>query len=108
MKWLILFLALILGAIGLWSATGPSPAHAGSAATTEAASQTATFAIENMTCALCPVTVRKAMESVRGVVSVSIDFEAKAATVVFDPAVTRAEAISAAATNAGYPASVRR
>ena len=44
------------------------------------------------------------MESVSGVKSVSVDFEHKTATVVFDPAVTDRAAIAAASTNAGYPA----
>ena len=34
------------------------------AAQTVAAEQTVTFAVDNMTCALCPVTVKRAMESV--------------------------------------------
>jgi len=59
-----------------------------------------------MTCALCPVTVKKAMEGVPGVSSVTVDFDAKTATVVFDPSVTSADAIASASTNAGYPASV--
>ena len=66
--------------------------------------QTATFAVENMTCALCPVTVKAAMGRVDGVRSVKIDFDAKTATVVFNPALASAEAIAAASTNAGYPA----
>lgn len=65
---------------------------------------TATFIIENMTCAMCPLTVRKAMEGVEGVRSVDVDFEAKIATVVFDPSVTFAADIAASSTNAGYPA----
>lgn len=103
MKKLLIALLFTFGAVGLWSAVASSSAQAQSAgATTE--SQSATFAIENMTCALCPVTVRKAMESVAGVKSVSVDFEHKTATVVFDPAVTDRAAIAAASTNAGYPA----
>jgi mercuric ion binding protein len=62
------------------------------------------FAIENMTCALCPVTVKKAMEGVSGVKSVAIDFEAQTATVVFDPSTTTIDTIAQASTNAGYPA----
>ena len=69
-----------------------------------AAEQKTIFAIENMTCALCPVTVRKAMEGVTGVKSVKIDFDAKTATVVYDPLVATIDAIAAASTNAGYPA----
>ena len=84
-----------------------APAAAQSASQQVAAAQTRTFAIQNMTCALCPVTVKRAMEGVEGVRSVNIDFDAKTATVVFDPSVTNADAIAAASTNAGYPASVR-
>lgn len=68
-----------------------------------AQSQT-TFAIENMTCAMCPITVRKAMEGVAGVSAVSVDFDAKTARATYDPHRTNAAAIAAASTNAGYPA----
>lgn len=98
---------LALGAAGLLSATAFSPLAAQSTTTEVAATQSATLAVENMTCALCPVTVKKAMERVNGVRSVNIDFAAKTATVVFDPAVTSVEAIAAASTNAGYPATIK-
>lgn len=75
-----------------------------SAAQSVATEQTVTFAVENMTCALCPVTVKRAMEGVEGVRAVEIDFEARTATVVFDTAATSVEAIAAASANAGYPA----
>lgn len=82
-----------------------SPVAAQSA--TVQAAQTATFAIQNMTCALCPVTVKKAMEGVKGVRSVTVNFGAKTATVVFDPSVTTSSAIAASSENAGYPAAVK-
>ena len=104
MKTVIFALLFTFGAVGLWAAVASSPAQAQSAGATTAESQSATFAIENMTCALCPVTVRKAMESVSGVKSVSVNFENKTATVLFDPAVTDRAAIAAASTNAGHPA----
>ena len=69
-----------------------------------AEAQTLTFVIENMTCELCPLTVKTAMGKVAGVQSVEIDFEAKTATVVFDPSLTDPAAIAAASTDAGYPA----
>lgn len=72
------------------------------------AGEQATFAIENMTCALCPVTVRKAMEGVAGVKSVAVDFDAKTATVVFDPSQAAIADIAAASTGAGYPARLAR
>lgn len=76
------------------------------AAQTVVAEQTVTFAIDNMTCALCPITVKRAMAGVEGVRAVEIDFEARTATVIFDSATTSADAIAAASTNAGYPARV--
>ena len=85
----------------------PSAALAASAqaAVTE---QQAIFAIENMTCALCPLTVKKAMEKVAGVKSVVVDFDAKTATVVFDPSQASVADIAASSTNAGYPANATK
>ncbi len=83
-------------------------AHSGSATAAEttvvAQEHTVTFAVENMTCAACPITVRTAMRGVDGVRSVDVDFDAKSATVTFDPAVTTAEEIGSRSANAGYPA----
>ena len=98
---------LALGGLGAFGLTAVSPVSAQSAAVQVAAVQSATFAVKNMTCALCPVTVKKAMEQVNGVQSVEIDFAAKTATVAFDPSLTTIEAIGAASTDAGYPASVK-
>lgn len=104
---LILAAALLaVGGFGALSLTAIPSVSAQTAATEVAAAQSATFAVENMSCALCPVTVKKAMEKVTGVQSVQIDFDAGTATVAFDPAVTSVEAIAAASTDAGYPAAV--
>lgn len=70
-----------------------------------AAEQTAALAIDKMTCALCPITVQKALEKVEGVKQVSVDYETKRATVRYDDATTTLERITQASTNAGYPAS---
>jgi mercuric ion binding protein len=103
----MIILAIIAGAASLGGVPLiplPTPlAHASEAA----ASRTVTFVVENMTCALCPVTVKAAMESVAGVKSVVINLNAKSATVVFDPAAATPEAIAASSTNAGYPALVK-
>jgi len=72
-----------------------------------AARHKAVFAVENMTCALCPVTVRKAMERVDGVLDVAVDFDAKTATVLYDDARTTPEAVGQASTNVGYPVTQR-
>ncbi len=93
------------GAAGLTGFNALSAAQAGNETVQAAVQQeTRTFAVENMTCAACPITVRKAMQGVEGVKSVDVDFGAKTATVVFDPAVTTPDAIAQASTNAGYPA----
>src|SRR5207302_7567469 len=95
--------ALALGAAGgLASFVTTQPAQAAVRA------QTAKFAIANMTCATCPITVNKAMRGVKGVSAVRVDFAAKTATVQFDPAQTNPAQIAAASTNAGYPAKAAR
>ncbi len=68
-----------------------------------AATKTAALAVENMTCAACPITVRKALEKVPGVAKVKVDFDTKTATVTFDPAKTKVEDLTRATTEAGYP-----
>jgi mercuric ion binding protein len=79
-------------------------AQAVSATESASTQETSTFSIKKMTCAACPITVRKAMEGVDGVDKVSVDFNKKTATVVYDPNVATIEKIGAASTNAGYPA----
>jgi len=95
---------LALAAAGALSFISITPLAAQSSAVQAAAIGSRTFAVDNMTCALCPVTVRAAMQRVEGVRSVTVDFDAKTATVTFDPALATPEAIAAASTNAGYPA----
>ena len=95
---------LALTFVGL-TATAPITAIP-AAAQSVAAEQTITFSVDNMTCALCPVTVKRAIEGVDGVRTVEIDFEARTATVVFDTAATSADAIATASANAGYPARI--
>lgn len=74
--------------------------------TAGAAEQNRRFAIENMTCALCPITVKTAMVAVPGVSAVEVDFGRKEAAVRYDDAVTAPDDIARASTNAGYPASL--
>ena len=65
---------------------------------------TAQFSVEKMTCATCPISVRKAMERMDGVKHVEVDLETKIATVIFDASVTTASDISNASTDVGFPA----
>jgi len=64
----------------------------------------ATFHVNKMTCATCPITVRKAMQRVDGVKEVSMDFDSKTATVIYDSRLTDVEKIAASSTNVGFPA----
>lgn len=91
-------LALDLG--GILSVAVPASANA----TPAAQVRVAKFAIANMTCPTCPITVKKAMEGVAGVRSVSVDLDTKTATVEFDASKATVAAIAAASTNAGFPA----
>ncbi len=68
------------------------------------AEQTVSMNIERMSCALCPVTVRKAIERVDGVQHVELDYDAKTATVTFDDSNTTSAEIAQASTDVGYPA----
>lgn len=94
-----------LAAVSVAALDAPSAVRAQSAVhKTASRERTLTLTIANMTCALCPVTVRKAIAHVPGVRSVDIDFAAKTATVLFDPSIASAREIAAASTRAGYPA----
>jgi periplasmic mercuric ion binding protein len=75
--------------------------------TGESAMVSQTFTVENMTCAACPITVRKAMSRVDGVQSVEVNFEAKTVTATYDPALADTATIAEASTAVGFPAQVR-
>ncbi len=68
--------------------------------------QEASFTVDKMTCATCPITVRKAMQRVNGVKEVAVDLDTKTATVRYDPSLTDAKQIGEASSNIGFPATV--
>ena len=68
------------------------------------AEKTAKFKIENMTCKMCDITVRKAMEKVDGVIKATVDYDTKTATVLYNPAKAKIDDIAKASTNVGYKA----
>ncbi|MFZ3204309.1 MAG: mercury resistance system periplasmic binding protein MerP [Pseudomonas sp.] len=69
------------------------------------ASQTVTLSVPGMTCAACPLTVKKALTRVEGVSKVEVSFEDRQVLVTFDDSKTSAQALTRASENAGYPAS---
>jgi mercuric ion binding protein len=72
-----------------------------------AASRTVTLDVKNMTCAVCPITVKKALEHVTGVQKVTVDYAKKTATVQFDDAMATPVQLTEATKNAGYPSSLK-
>ena len=68
--------------------------------------QSVTLVVKNMTCEVCPITVKKALEKVPGVQSVKVDFDKKTATITFDPDEAKLEMLTKATTDAGYPSVV--
>jgi periplasmic mercuric ion binding protein len=87
---LALLLAAAVAASAAWAATP----------------RTATLAVTHMDCAVCPITVRRALEKVPGVASAKVDFETRRAVVSFDPAQATPEALTKATADAGFPSSV--
>ncbi len=72
-----------------------------------AATKTVTLAVKGMTCAACPITVRKALDSVKGVEKVEVSFQKKEAVVTYDDSKTNVKALTQATKNAGYPSTVK-
>ncbi len=68
-----------------------------------AASKTVTLSIPGMTCAACPITIKKALSAVPGVTDIEVSFERKDAVVSFDDTKTSVSTLIEATTNAGYP-----
>jgi len=62
--------------------------------------------MQNMTCAMCPITIRKALQGVDGVQSAKVDFASKTANIIFDPKKTNIETLIKTTTNVGYPATI--
>ena len=67
-----------------------------------AADRTVTLAVKNMYCADCPLVVKKSLESVPGVVKVTVSYKDKTAVVTYDDAKADVHALTTATTNAGY------
>lgn len=75
--------------------------------TLAAALHTAVLDVQNMTSSLCPVTVKKSLQSVPGVKDARIGFDKKTATVTLDADKTTTSALVKATTDAGYPSTAR-
>ena len=65
--------------------------------------RTVVLDVQGMNCAVCPITVKKALESVSGVEGAEVYYNTKTATIIFDSGKTTIDKIISATTNAGYP-----
>jgi mercuric ion binding protein len=91
-------LKMLLAALALAAVVAPA----------SAAIRTVTLSVPGMTCAACPITVKKALTRVEGVVQVEVSFADREAAVTFDDAKTNVDALTEATANAGYPAAVKK
>lgn len=70
--------------------------------------QTVTLDVPGMTCAVCPITVKRAISKVSGVNKVDVNFDKREAVVTFDDTKASVQKLTQATENAGYPSSVKR
>lgn len=68
-----------------------------------AATETTTLKVPGMTCAACPITVKKALQRVPGVSKIDVNYPQKEVTVTFDDAKTNEKALVKATTEVGFP-----
>lgn len=80
----------------------------GASALAAPVTKTAVLDVPGMTCPLCPITVRKALERVPGVEKISVDFPARTVSVAYDAGRTSVAALLKATADAGYPATVEK
>lgn len=72
-----------------------------------AAPQTVTLEVSNMTCSVCPITVKKALQKVPGVRNVQASYERKEARVTFENTQASVAKLEEATFEAGYPAKLK-
>ena len=73
-----------------------------------AVTRTVTLTVPGMTCAACPITVKKALSKVDGVSQTVVSYDTREAIVTFDDAKTNVQKLTAATKDAGYPSGVKK
>lgn len=68
----------------------------------------AVLEVAGMTCSLCPITVRKALERVPGVLEAKADYATQRAEAKYDPDRTSPQALAKAVSDAGFTATVKQ
>ena len=64
--------------------------------------------VPGMTCPVCPITVRKALQRVPGVEKITVDYPARTVSVAYDAERTNVTALLKATADVGYPAKVEK
>lgn len=64
--------------------------------------------LPTMNCAMCPITVEKALENISGVTHADVSYEDKQAVVSFNDELTSPDALVDTTTNAGYPSTAKQ
>ena len=70
--------------------------------------RTVTLTVPGMTCDLCPLTIKKAISKVPGVLNVDACYEKRQAVVTFDDARATVDALTRATASAGYPSTPKQ
>lgn len=76
-------------------------------APTLGAQKTVTLDVPGMSCAACPITVKKALTRVDGVSHAEVDYGKRQASVTFDDARVSVDQLLHATSEAGYPSSIK-
>ena len=104
LKTILLMLSLL--AASLLLQTAHAEATVPVQAQKQQASESVILDMQNMTCALCKFTIKKALQGVEGVEKANVDYDSKVASVNFNPQKTSVDALIKATTDAGYPSTV--
>ncbi len=100
LKYLLLVLSLMVSFISIQTVQAKSTEQI------QNNSQSVVLDVQNMSCAMCPITIRKALQGVDGVQSAKVDFDSKTASVTFDPKKTNIDNLIKTTTNVGYPSTI--
>lgn len=68
-----------------------------------AADRTTTVRVRNMTCALCPIIVQRALAAIPGVKEIVVSTDNGTATIVYNDRATNPTELAETIANAGYP-----
>ena len=91
-----------------WIRTLPLLLVAGISTAWSGEPRTVVLDVPGMTCKFCPITIRKALQRVPGVIEAKSDYASKTAVVTFDPDKTNVSALTEATANAGYKSHLKQ